>query len=105
MTDSIEDIASRFRSECEADAVGIWQVVKAAGSAGRADPVAALAVSIVRLVLADGAVEICQFDRGRFVPWPGSHEDQLSRLASEVDARKGRVDIGDIGWLMMKAQA
>lgn len=101
----IEDSALRFRKECEADAVGIWQVVKAAAASGTAVEIASVAVEIVRLVMADGAVVLGQFNNGQFVPWNGEPEEQLHRLESEIVLREARVDIGEIGWLILNARA
>ena len=105
MNESIQMLASRFRSECEADGVGIWQVVKAAGKGQTPEQVASECVAVVRSVLADGLVNIGQFEQGKFIPWPGNTDDQLDRLAAEILALEARVDIGDIGWLVLEPRA
>lgn len=105
MIGQIEESAERFRTECETDAVGIWQIVKAASAAQSTYGVAAIAVAIARLVLADGTVVLGQFDEGKFVQWEGDVEQQLHRLEREIVTRDARVDIGDIGWLVTKAGA
>ncbi len=102
MSESSEHLASRFRSECESDAVGNWQIVKAVRLGVPPEQASRAVVAIVRSVLADGRVSIGQFERGRFIPWSGTVDDRLNRVAAEMGQLEGHVDIGDIGWLVVE---
>lgn len=103
MSDSVQALATRFRQECDEDAVGLWQIAKAVNRGASPERVALDVAAVVGAILIDSRIALGQFVSGEFRPWPGTRPAQLARLEREIIRLEGKVDIGDIGWLVRDA--
>jgi hypothetical protein len=100
---SFQEVVDEFRRECAEDYVGLWQISRALKSyGGGADHLEEI-LSVVSALLEKPGIVVGQFENDRFVEWGGSDEEHVDRLRRELFDLGKEPDIGDVAWLIQRA--
>lgn len=103
-----DEVIADLLAECQADHVGLWEVVQAVQTDLRIrEPaeVRSATLEIVRQLINHAGVEagFPTPDGRNFQPWPISKESVVNRIADEWDALGRLPNIGDIVWFSVES--